>query len=163
VRAIACVDQAWGIGLKGRMLFDLPGDLAHFARLTRGKTLVMGRRTLESLPGGRPLKDRANIVLTRNPGFLAPGVLAARSIDELDALVAAIPPEDVMVIGGQDIYALLISRCDAAFVTKVNAAAPADRYFPDLDRRPGWQLAGCEPEREENGFRYAFCEYTRSA
>lgn len=159
MRAIACVDQAWGIGRKGRMLFDLPGDLAYFARLTRGKTLVMGRGTLESLPGGRPLEDRVNIVLTRKTDFAAPGVLAARSLEELDVLVAAIPPEDVMVIGGQDIYALLIGRCDAAFITKVHATAPADRFFPNLDRRPGWHLAGCETEREENGLRYAFCKY----
>ncbi|MDD4080901.1 MAG: dihydrofolate reductase [Eubacteriales bacterium] len=161
MRAIACVDMAWGIGLKGQMLFDLPGDLAYFARMTRGKTLVMGRKTLESLPGGRPLKDRTNIILTRDPGFSVPGVLVARSVEELEGLTASIPPDDVMVIGGQDIYTLLIDRCDAAYITRVYATSPADRFFPNLDKRPGWQIARCGREQEENGLRYAFCEYER--
>jgi len=161
MRAIACVDEAWGIGQKGGMLFDLPGDLRYFARMTRGKTLVMGRKTLNSLPGGRPLGERTNIVLSRDPGFLAPGAVVARSLEELDALIAALPPEDVMVIGGQAIYELLIDRCEAAYITRVRARAPADRFFPNLDLRPGWRLLGCGPRQEENGLGYAFCEYVQ--
>ena len=66
-----------------------------------------------------------------------------------------------MVIGGQAIYELLIDRCETAYITRVQARAPADRYFPNLDLRPGWRLLGCGPQQEENGLRYAFCEYAQ--
>ena len=162
MRAIACVDQNWGIGKEGRMLFHLPGDLRYFAAMTRGKTVVMGRKTLETLPGGRPLAGRRNLVLTRDPGFCVPGAEAVHSLAVLDAAVRGTMPDDILVIGGQAVYELLLPRCDRAYITRVKACAASDRFFPNLDELPGWRLADCGPGQAENGLRYAFCVYERS-
>lgn len=159
MRAIVAVDENFGIGRKGQMLFHLPGDLQYFKRMTKGKALVMGRATLDSLPGGRPLPGRVNIVLTRNPDFQKEGVRVAHSLAELKEVTQGYDQQDLMVIGGQAIYEMLMDYCDLAYVTHIKAQAPSDRHFPNLNTRPGWSLRSCEPEQTENGLRYAFCTY----
>jgi dihydrofolate reductase len=160
MQAIVAADLNFAIGFQGQMLYHLPEDLKFFARMTRGKVLIMGRGTLKSLPGGKPLKDRLNIVLSRNEHFIAPpGALRVRGMAELKAAIAPYPADEVMVIGGQQIYALLIDCCTLAHVTRVRATAPADRFFPDLDRRPGWQLKEESPLLESGGIRYTHCVY----
>lgn len=159
MQAIVAVDRNWAIGRSGGMLFHLPGDLQFFKRTTLGKAVVMGRRTLESLPGGRPLKGRQNIVLTRDAAFAAEGVTAVCSLAELSQALSALHPEDVMLIGGHQIYHLLIDCCDRAYVTHIDAEAPADCYFPNLKSRPGWRLVSQSPVQEENGLSYTFYTY----
>ena len=159
MQAIVVVDRRWGIGCENRLLFHLPGDLKHFKQLTLGKAVIMGRRTLESLPGGKPLPGRDTILLTRNPDYQPEGVQAVHSLSELDSLLNAYAPDNVMVCGGGEIYRLLIDRCDKAHVTRVEADAPADSFFPDLDQRPGWRLIERSPMQEEKGIRYSFCTY----
>ncbi|HSK67900.1 MAG TPA: dihydrofolate reductase [Candidatus Limnocylindria bacterium] len=159
MRAIAVADRNWGIGKDGGLIYDLPGDLRYFSDMTRGKVVVMGSATLRSLPGGRPLRNRVNVVLSRNPDLQAEGAVVVRSRDELREAVKDFRPEDVMLIGGETLYAQYIACCDVAYVTRVEAQAPADRFFPDLDRLPGWRLAHCSEPVVENGIRYAFCEY----
>ena len=159
MQAIVAVDRNWAIGRSGGMLFHLPGDLQFFKRTTLGKTVVMGRRTLESLPGGRPLRQRQNIVLTRDPDFTAEGVTAAHSLADLAKALKDVAPDDVMLIGGHQVYHLLIDCCDRAYVTHVEAEAPADCYFPNLSHRPGWRLVDKSPAQQENGLAYTFWTY----
>lgn len=163
MRAIAAADEGWGIGRAGGMLYELPGDLKYFARQTRGGVVIMGRATLRSLPGGRPLRDRVNIVLTRDRAFRAENALVLHDLGALAAAIAPYPPERVFVIGGQSVYEQLIDYCDGALITRVAARRPADRFFPDLDGRAGWMLSGCSPVQQEGGVSYAWCSYKNGA
>jgi len=162
--AIVAVDSNWAIGRAGGMLFHLPKDLQYFKRMTLGKILVMGRATLDSLPGGRPLPGRSSIVLTRDRGFRRQGVQAAHSLSGLADLIDSLPPDRVMLIGGGQLYHALIDCCQTAYVTRVDASAPAaDTWFPRLDERPGWALEGREPVQEDKGLRHQVYIYRNRA
>ena len=151
--AIVAVDARWGIGRDGGLLFRISADLRRFKALTMGHTVVMGRRTLQSLPGGRGLPGRRNLVLSRQ-GDLAPE--GAEVFRDVESLLAA-APADAFVIGGGSVYHALADFCDTAYLTQVDRTFPgADTFFPDLSRRPGWQLAETGEWQEEAGvpFRY---------
>ena len=148
---IANVDKNWGIGKNGALLFPIAADLKNFKRLTLGKVVVMGRKTLESLPGGKPLKDRRNIVLSKTmPKTIqaTKDLYICRSIEELQTLLASaefasLTSDDVFVIGGAAVYAELLLLCSTAYITKVEAEAQnPDTFFPNLDKMPEWQIAG---------------------
>ncbi len=161
---IVAAGEGWGIGRDGRLLARIPGDMAFFRRTTLHKVVVMGRATLESLPGGKGLKDRVNIVLSRDEGFEAPGALVCRGLDELQGALAAYDDQDVYVIGGESVYRQLLPYCARAYVTRFLTQSPieADRFLPDLDREPGWQLVEASEPHQEEGVRYRFCEYTNT-
>ena len=161
--AIVAVDKNWAIGREGGMLYHLPLDLKHFARETKGKTLVMGRATLESLPGSKPLPGRDTIVLTRNRDYQVPGAVVLHSIGELAAHIRDLPPEDVMLIGGDSLYHGLMDCCQGAIVTKIDAESPADSFFPNLDREDSWQMESCSEDLTENGLVFRFCTYRNLA
>lgn len=150
MKAIVLVDENWGIGNGGAQIIYLPGDLKYFRETTMGHPVILGRKTLATFPGGRPLKGRRNLILSRNPQFSPEG---AQVFSGLDALLAA-APEDAFVIGGASVYAALLDRCDTAYVTKVHRTFPADCHFPDLDRNPAWQAAEEGPMQEENGIQF---------
>ena len=116
--AIVCVDKNWAIGRENRLLFRISADLKHFRALTTGKTVVMGKNTLLSLPGGRPLPNRRNLVVSTT---MAPreGVEVARSVGE----AAALAGEDAVLMGGAQLYRALLPRCERVLVTQVDAAA----------------------------------------
>lgn len=154
---IVAVDRNWGIGKDGKLLYSLPEDMRFFRETTSGKVVVMGRGTLESMPGGRPLKNRTNIVLSASAQ--GEGFFAVRSIAELLAQVNQYPPEDVFVIGGESLYRSLLNYCSAAYVTKVDAAADADRFFPNLDRMDNWAQTSASEPREHEGIFFRFCKY----
>ena len=107
--------------------------------MTLGKIVIMGRETYESLPKGEPLKDRVNIVLTKQPGFKDDRVTVCNSIEELLTITEKYPPEDVFVIGGASIYAQLLPYCTEVYVTKINIVAKADRYLTNLDKEKAWE------------------------
>ena len=134
--AIVAVDARWGIGRDGDLLFRISADLRRFKALTMGHTVVMGRRTLQSLPGGRGLPGRRNLVLSRQ-GDLAPE--GAEVYPDMDALLAA-APEDSFVIGGASGYWALLDQCSTAYVTKIEAAFPAAVCDPDRRRRWGGRV-----------------------
>lgn len=162
--AIVAVDRNFAIGNKGGMLFHLPEDLKYFARMTKGKVLVIGRATLASFPGGRPLPGRPHIILSRNPGFAVPGHTVIHSPHQLAEAIAPYAPDQVCLAGGGQLYDLLIDCCEAAYVTRVQARAEqADSWFPDLGARPGWRLAEESLPVEDNGFRYTHCRYENAA
>lgn len=156
--AIVAVGCHWGIGKDGRLLFSLPGDLKRFRALTSGGTVVMGRKTLESLPGGRPLPDRRNLVLTSGEPC-AEGFEIVHSIRELKEKIAAEPEDRVFVIGGGSVYAALLPCCQRVLVTKVEASAEADTFFPNLDKLPDWTAETESEPVTENGVTYRFVTY----
>ncbi|MCD8145504.1 MAG: dihydrofolate reductase [Oscillospiraceae bacterium] len=156
--AIAAVTQNWGIGLNGQLLVHIPEDLRRFRALTTGGTLVMGRRTLDSLPGGRPLPDRTTVVLTRNPAFSRPGVLTANNVEALLELLPGLP-EPYHVAGGAEIYRLLLPYCREALLTQVEIDPEADVFFPQLEQLPGWTLAERSEPHEFQGLSYSFCRW----
>ena len=163
MNAIVITDQRWAIGYQGGLLFSLPTDMRRFRALTGGGTVILGRRTLESFPGGRPLPNRRNIVVTRNPGSLPPGTEAASSPEEAVALAGGPEAENLWVIGGGSIYAALLPRCRRVYLTWVEAqAGQADTYFPNLDRLPGWKVESSGEPMEENGLRFRFIQYITS-
>ena len=158
MNAIVAVDRNWAIGRNCGLLFSLPGDMHHFRELTGGGTVIMGRKTLDSLPGGKPLPRRRNIVITRDPAFCREGCETVHTPEE--ALELAGSGDDVWLIGGGSIYAALLNRCRRAVVTRVDAAAPdADTFFPNLDALSDWRVACTAKPLQENGLTYRFVDY----
>lgn len=109
-------------------------DQKFFREMTTGKVVVMGRKTLESFPNSRPLKNRTNIVLTHNPSYEVEGAVVVHSLDELHKELEKYNSEDIYIIGGQKIYEQLVDECDVAHITKVDFEYDADAYFQILTR-----------------------------
>ena len=158
MNVIVAVDRNWAIGKDGDQLIYLSEDLKHFKALTTGHPVILGRKTLATFPGGRPLKGRRNLVLSRDPGFVPEGAEMFRDIDSL--LAAA--PADAFVVGGASVYAALLGKCDTAYVTKISGHFPAaDCFFPDLDASPEWKVTEEGPELEEEGIKFRYVIYKR--
>ena len=157
--AIAAVDQNWGIGRDNALLFHIPADMKRFRALTEGKTVLMGRKTLQSLPNGRGLPHRRNIVLTGDRDF------AAENAEIVHFPVEAVfqAGEDAWIIGGESIYRRFLPLCDRVYLTKIFADGHADVFFPDLDSDPHWQVDTESEIMEDNGLRYQFVEYVPAA
>ena len=155
MQAIVAVSENWGIGKDNDLLFRISADLKRFKALTAGHTVVMGRKTLQSLPGGRGLPNRRNIVLTGDPNFTAENAEIVHTPAQLIFAAGA----DAFVIGGAAVYRQLLSMCDRVYVTKVFAAPEADAFFPDLDADPNWQVAEESEIMEENGLRFQYVDY----
>lgn len=160
MKAIVAVDKNWAIGKDNTLLAHLPGDLKYFKEMTLGKVLVMGRQTLESFPGGKPLPDRTNIVLTTNENYPAVCEICC-SEEQLFQCLEGYDPEEIFVVGGEQVYRDFIDYCDVIYVTKIDAAFDADRYFPNLDEDCNWELTSFGDPISENGLTYRFTEYTR--
>ena len=163
MNAIAAAAANWGIGRDNQLLFHLSADLRRFRSLTAGGTLVMGRKTLDSLPGGRPLPDRRTVVLTRDAAFDRPGVEAARSPEEVLARTAGEDPDRVWLCGGGEVYALLLPCCRMCRLTRVFASPECDAFFPDLDSLPQWEVVRREPVLTEGGLSFQFVDYVNAA
>jgi len=157
---IAAADINCGIGYKGNLLFSIPEDMEFFKNKTRGKTVVMGRKTFESLRI-KPLPGRRNIVLTSNHDFSYNNTETVHSVSELMSVLESIPDEDIFVIGGSEIYRQLEKYCDTAYITKIYSEAEADCYIPDFDSLPGWQLSEISELKQYNGLTYRFITYSR--
>ena len=158
---IVATGRDWAIGKDGGLLVENPVDMKFFRETTMGKVVIMGRKTLESFPGGTPLKNRVNIVLTRNEDFEREGAIIAHSPDEVRKLVKDYGEDQVFVIGGEQIYRAFLKDCTKAYVTRMRQSFPADTWFPNLDQDPEWELAKESEEMEWNGLRFAFCTYER--
>ena len=160
MNAIVVVDQKWAIGREGGLLFSLPTDMKRFRSLTLNGTVILGRKTLDTFPGGRPLPKRRNIVISHQKGLEIEGAELVGSLEE--ALEAAGDPEDdhLWVIGGGSVYTALLSRCRRVYLSKVDAAATeADTFFPNLDKLPGWEVEHAGDPITENGITFRFIEY----
>ena len=158
---IVAADRNWAIGKDGGLLTNLPGDLKYFKERTLGKVVVMGRKTLESLPGGRPLPGRTNVVLTANEDFEKEGCIAVHSLDELRAECAKYEPENVMLIGGAMVYNMLMEECESLFITKIDGEFEADAFIRNADQLADYKVVWQSEVQEENGIKYQFLEYKR--
>ena len=159
--AIVAVAENWGIGKDGDLLFSIHQDMRRFRTLTSYMTVIMGRKTLESLPGGKPLPKRRNIVLTSRTEPID-GVELAASIEDALALVQDDPADEIFVIGGGQIYTALLPHCEKVLLTKVFASPEADTFFPNLDSDPAWKISGESEILEEDGLRFQFIDYARA-
>lgn len=157
MNAIVAVDQNWAIGKDGDQLCYISADLKRFKELTTGHPVILGRKTLATFPGGRPLKGRRNLILSRDPAFQAEG---AEVYHDIAALLAQ-APADSFVIGGESVYRALLDRCDRVYVTKISRSFPADAWFPNLDEDPSWRVSREEPFLEENGLSFRYVTYER--
>ena len=157
MQAIVAVSQSWGIGKGGDLLFRLPSDLRRFKAMTTGHTVIMGRKTLDSLPGGKGLPHRRNLVLSRQSDFAPDRAEVLHSVE--DILKTA--EDDAFVIGGQQVYEQLLPYCARVHVTKVLSDPEADAFFPDLDKLPGWKVASAGEMLTENGLSFQYVEYIR--
>ena len=155
MQAIVAVSESWGIGKDNDMLFRISADLKRFRALTSGHTVLMGRKTLESLPGGKGLPNRRNIVLTTDSHYTAENAECVNTA--AGAIFAA--GADAFLIGGAAVYRQFLALCDRVYVTKIFADAEADAFFPDLDADPNWEVAEESEIMEENGIRFQYVDY----
>ena len=158
---IVNVDKNWAIGYGGKLLVSIPEDMKFFRSETTGKVVVLGRKTLATFPGGQPLKNRTNIILTRNPEFTAKGAVVCHSVEETLEELKKYPSEDVYIIGGDTIYRQFLPYCDTAHVTRMEHAYDADAWFPNLDEDPEWELTGQREEKTYFDLEFTFCRYER--
>lgn len=161
MRAILHCDKEWGIGKKNTLMFSIPADMKFFRETTSGHTVVMGSNTLLSFPGGKPLKNRRNIVLWPG-GEKRDDCTVVDSLDELFSEIRGCDADDVYVIGGAMMYKTLLPYCSEVLVTRVDAVGGADTFFENLDENPNFTLS-CESEPvETNGYMIRFCTYTNN-
>lgn len=161
MNAIVSVTSDWAIGNEGGLIVRNRADMRRFVSLTMGGTVLMGRTTFESFPGG-PLKGRRNVVVTRDRQYALrhEGVECAHSLEEALDLVAADDPDTVWLIGGESLYRALLAHCDRCFVTRNRVVVAADAFFPDLDADPSWELESVEEGGETSeGVRFDFATY----
>lgn len=155
---IVAVYEDWGIGMGGTQPVALSADRKFFREMTRGATVIAGRRTIQDFPGQKPLPGRVNLVLTRQPGEI-PGFVVCASVEQV--LQKAREAPRAMVIGGGSVYRQLLPHCDTAYVTKVHTTVPCDTFFPDLDQDPHWHRAQTLLSGKENGIAYEMLMYKR--
>ncbi len=158
MEAIVAVFSDWGIGCDGTQQIALKADRAHFRDITTGNAVIVGRKTLEDFPGGRPLKNRRNIVVTRQ-NIEIEGATVVHSTEE--ALKEAEKQERTIIIGGASIYKQFFPFTDIVHITKIESAPESDSFFPNLDSLPDWEKVDTTDTMEENGIQYSFCTYRR--
>lgn len=158
MRQIVVVDKHWGIGKKNDLLFSLPADMKHFREMTTGKVVVMGSNTLLSFPGGKPLKNRTNIVLWPG-GELRDVCIVVQDLAALFAEIKKYPAEDVFVVGGAMMYRTLLPYSEEAIVTKVEADGGAEVFYENLDEQENWECVSVGEPVDTNGFTIRFCTY----
>ena len=157
MKAIVAVDNKWGIGKSNDLLFSIPADMKFFRETTAGKVVVMGAHTLKSFPNGNPLKNRVNIVLSSK--LHRDDCIVVDTLEKLLEEIKKYPANDVFLIGGARLYSTLISYCDTAFVTKVDADGDAEVFFPNLDNLDGWNLQTQSESLQSNGYNIKFTTY----
>lgn len=155
------VAENWGIGKGGDQLVYISADLKRFRQLTTEKTVILGRKTLATFPGGRPLKNRTNLVLSGSVSEIE----GAEVFPDLPALMErlkAVEPDSISVIGGASVYEALLPYCDTAYITKTFGDYEADTYFPNLDALKNWCITEESAQMEEQGIRFQYITYKNS-
>lgn len=158
---IVAADKNWAIGYQGQLLVSIPEERKLLREETAGKIVIMGRKMLESFPGGQPLAGRKNIILSKDPDYSVKGACVCHSVEEVLKEVEESPKEDVFVIGGESVYRQFLPYCHAVHAARIDYTYNADSYFADLDQDPEWQL---EVESEEQTYFdicYTFQMYVR--
>lgn len=160
MKLIVAADRNWAIGKNNKLMWSIPADMKFFRETTQGNVVIMGRKTLESFPQGQPLKNRVNIVITRNPSYKVKDAVVVHSVEE--AIEESRKYDgDVFVIGGESIYRAMLPYCDTAFVTRIDYAYEADTWFPNLDEDEEWELTDEGEEQTCFDLEYTFTRYER--
>lgn len=158
---IVCADRNWAIGNNNKLLVSIPKDMKSFREMTTGKVIVLGRKTLATFPGGRPLDSRTNIIMSRDKDYTVDGATVVHSVDELLDELKKYDTQDVFICGGESIYKELLPYCDTAHVTRVDHIYDADAYFPDLDKSDEWEIDVESDEEVYFDVTYSFVKYVR--
>ena len=158
---IVAVDENWAIGNGNKLLVSIPQDMKFFRETTMGKVVVLGRKTLETFPGGQPLKKRTNIVITRDPNYEVKDSIVVHSVEEALEELKKYDEEDIYVIGGDSIYKQMLPYCKLAHITRIHHAYEADTYFPNLDEMEDWEITGISDEQTYFDLEYEFVRYER--
>lgn len=158
---IAAVDKNWGIGWKNKLLVRIPEDMKSFQRITTGKVIVMGRKTMETFPSGQPLKNRTNIVLTANQDFQVKDAVVVHSMEELLEELKQYDSEEIYIVGGESVYRQMADMCDTAYITKIDYEYLADAWFPNLDEQKEWEATEESDEYTYFDLEYRFLKYEK--
>lgn len=158
MNAIVAVYSDWGIGDGETQPIVLRADRAHFRKVTEGAAVIVGRKTLEDFPGGKPLKGRENFIITRQDIEIE-GATVVHSPEQAVELTKDLPK--VLVIGGASVYMRFFPYLERVYVTKVDVEPESIAFFPNLDHNPRWQCTEQSDWQEENGVRFCFCVYDR--
>lgn len=158
---IVAVDSNWAIGNKNQLLVSIPADHKMFRNETIGKVVVLGRKTLETFPGGKPLAGRTNIILSTKADYQVPDAIVVHSIDELLEELKKYETEMVYIIGGETVYRQMLPYSDTVHVTKIDHAYEADAFFPNLDADDEWEITADSDEQTYFDITYSFLKYQR--
>lgn len=161
MQIMAAVDNNWAIGFQNSLLVRIPRDQQMFREMTEGKVLVIGRKTLETFPQKQPLKNRINIILSRDRNYTVKDGIVVHSMEELFEELKKYDTNDVYVAGGASVYEQLLPCCDTAHITKVDYTYQADAYFPRLDKMEDWKLTEESEEQTYFDLEYYFQKYER--
>ena len=158
---IVAADRHWAIGKDGRVLVTSPADQQTLMRETAGKVVVMGRKTLESLPGGQPLGNRRNLVLTRDEDYKIKGAHVCHSLEEAMEWLQAFDTNDIYIIGGQSIYEQFLPYADTVHVTRIDYTYDADTFFKNLENDGDWRMTDEGDEQTYFDLCYTFQKFQR--
>ncbi|MFI3200578.1 MAG: dihydrofolate reductase [Eubacteriales bacterium] len=161
MNVIAAVDSNWAIGYQNKLLVSIPNDMKFFRSETKGKVVVLGRKTLETFPGKRPLEQRTNIILSTDKTYEVKGATVVHSVEELLEQLNQYPTEDIYIIGGTSVYELMLPYCNTAHITKIHHAYAADSYFPNLDHMEEWVVTRDSEEQTYFDLEYQFLQYEK--
>ncbi|MDO4187470.1 MAG: dihydrofolate reductase [Lachnospiraceae bacterium] len=161
MKAIVAVDKNWAIGNKGKLLVSIPSDMKRFREITSGKVVVLGRKTMATFPNGQPLKNRTNIVLTKDANYKAGDAIIVHSIDELLDELKNYPTDDVYIIGGDSVYKQMLPYVDTCEVTKIRWGYEADSFFPNLEKDDEWEITYESEEQTYFDTEYTFQTWSR--
>lgn len=158
---LVTADQRWGIGNKDKLLVQIPRNQKLFMEETAGKVVVIGRKALQTFWQGIPLQGRRTIVLSQNPDYKVKGATVVHSLEELLKELEAYRTEDVYVAGGESLFTQLLPYCNIVHVTKIDHVYAADKFFPDLDKNPEWEVTAESDEQTYFDIAYTFLKYER--
>lgn len=159
---IAAVDKNWGIGKDNGLLDHIPEDMKFFRETTKGKAVIMGKKTLLSFPEGKPLLNRLNIVLTRDKSFSKEGAVVCHSLEEAFRVAReSYNDDDIFIIGGAEVYKQAEPFCKYAYITKIDNEYEADKFLVNLDKLPEWKVSAEETVKTQKGMDITFLKYVR--
>lgn len=161
MKLIAAVDKQWAIGKNGELLAHIPEDLKFFRQKTTGNIIILGRKTLETFPGKKPLPNRTNIILSRNLEFQVEGGIVVHSMEELLEVLKGYDDDSIYVIGGERVYRQLLPLCDEAFITYIACTYEADAYLENLEGLKEWRLEEQSEVFQHGDISYCFRTYRR--
>ena len=159
---IVAVDENWGIGNRNELLIRIPADMKLFREETTGKVVVLGRKTLETFPGGLPLKNRKNIILSSQKDFQVKDAQVVHSLEELLEELKNYEEEEIYIIGGESVYRMMLDYCKKIHVTKIDRTYEADAFFPNLDEKKEWKITVESEEQSYFDTTYRFVQYERT-